>query len=224
MVKIDGQYIVPTDSRAEFRQMIQRANRRVQSNLKYLKDNGIRDHQVRTMLVGDFGSKRKWATKNSPFSYKTSFASEREYQEFMKYVSRWGEDTGKRGGHKADPKAIEEAYRRTIYKAINGLIRNKGISLEEWGGDLPPDIKKRLDRLSLEQMTHFYRYTDPNEGGVEVFDSDQVDNEDVEDFIDYLSGNLSAVEKFYPKAEKKTTKRGKRKKSKRKTKGRKKKI
>ena len=215
-----SEYIVPTDARAEYRQMIQRANRRVLSNLKYLKENGIRDNQIKTMLAGDFSSKKKWATKNSPFSYKTTFKSEKAYREFMRYVSRWGEDTGKRGGYKADVKRIKDEYKTAIYKTINGLVRNKGISLEEWGGDLPPELKKRIESLSLEQLTHFFRYVDPS-GEVEVFDSDQVDGDEAEDMIDYLSGVLSSLEKFYPIPAKKTTKKGKKRKSRRKTKGRK---
>ena len=217
-----AEYIIPTDARAEYRKMVQRANRRVLSNLSYLKENDIRDNHIKTLLAGDFTSKRKWATKNSPFSSKTRFESEQAFQDFMRYISRWGEDTGKRGGHKADPKAMTERHRSDIYKTINGLVRNKSISLEEWGGDLPPDIKKRLESLSLEQMSHFYRYLDPDTGATEVFDSDQVDYEDVDDFMDYLDGIIGAVEKFYPKAEKRVTKKGKKKKSRRKRKGRKK--
>lgn len=215
-------YIVPSDAQAEYRRMIQRANRRVLANLKYLKENDIRDNHVKTLLAGDFTKKKTWATQKSPFSSKTRFESEKAYQEFMRYVSRWGEDTGGRGGHKADPKAIAERHRSDIYKTINGLVRNKSISLEEWGGDLPPELKGRLEGLSLEQLTHFYRYLDPETGGTEVFDSDQVDYEDVDDFMDYIGGILGAVEKFYPAPEKKVTKKGKKRKSRRKTKGRKK--
>ena len=221
MANIEGAYIVPTDARAEYRQMIQRANRRVLANLKYLKDNGIKDNQVKTMLVGDFSSKRKWATTKSPFSSSTKFSSKKEYDQFMRFVSRWGEDTGRRGGHKADPKAIEAGYRDSILKSISGLVRNKGISLEEWKGQLPPELMKEINELSIEQMTHFYRVVDPS-GEVELFDSDQVEYEDVDDFLDYMKGITSELKKFYPVAEKKVTKKGKRKKSRRKTKGRKK--
>lgn len=215
-----SEYIVPTDARAMYRKMIQRANRRVLSNLNFIKENEIRDNHLKTTLAGDFSNKKNWATKNSPFSYKTKFESEKAYREFMRYVSRWGEDTGKRGGFKADVNRIMDEHKSAIYKTINGLVRNKGISLEEWGGDLPPDIK-RIEGLSLEQLNHFYRYVDPS-GEVEVFDSDQVESDEVEDFIDYISGLLSSLEKFYPTVTKKKTKKGKKRKSKRKTKGRKK--
>lgn len=213
-------YTLPTDAKDEYRKMIQRANRRVLSNLKYLKDNGIRDNQIKTTLVGDFSSKKKWATKNSPFSYRTTFESEKAYKEFMRYVSRWGEDTGKRGGYKADVNRIKEQYKSSIYKAINGAVRNKGISLEQWGGDLPPALKERIERMSLTQLTHFFRHIDPS-GEVEEWDSDQIQGENVENFLDYVIGTISSLEKFYPIPAKKTTKKGKKRKTKRKTKGRK---
>ena len=221
MARIDGQYVVPTDARAEYRKMIQRANRRLLSNIKYIKENEIRDNQVRTMLAGDFTSKRKWATKNSPFSYRTTFESEKAFRDFMRFVNRWGEDTGKRGGYQADVKQLSENYRTSIYKSINGLLRNQGISLEKWGGDLPPEFKKKIEGMSLEQLSHFWRYQDPS-GDIEEWDSDQVSPESVEDFLDYVGGNIDTVIKYYPTPEKKYTKKKKRRKTRKKNKGRKK--
>ena len=213
-------YVVPKSDQKAYRQMIQRANRRVQSNIKYVRDNGISDNYVRTMLTGDFMNKRRWANTKSPFSSRTQFESEHEYQQYLRFVSRWGEDTGRRGGHKADPRAMEESYRDSITLAINGLIRNRGISLEEWNGDIPPELKAELKGLSLEQMTHFFRSVDPD-GQVDLYDSDQVGYEDVDDFIAYIFGIIGELKKFYPVAEKKVTKKGKKRKSRRKTKGRK---
>lgn len=214
-------YTIPAQDRADFRKMIKRANRRVLSNIKFIDEQQIRDNQIKTNLIGDFGSKKKWGTKTAPFSSSTKFSSEKEYQDFLRYVSRWGEDTGTRGGHKADPRRMEKAWRSSIYKSLNGLARDKGISLEEWGGDLPPDVLRQIDRMTLEQMSHFYRYIDPS-GNVEEFDSDQVDAENVDDFIDYIRQQLGAIEKFYPAAAKKQTKRKTRKKTRKKKKGRKK--
>ena len=218
---MNEKYIVPKEHQAVYRQMIKRANRRVISNLQKIKDLGIRDNDLKVKLAGDFTHKKKWATTNSPFSYKTQFESEEAYRQFMRYVSRWGEDTGGRGGFKADINRMSDSYKQSIYKTINGLVRDKGISLEEWGGDLPPQLKKRIDSLSIEQMTHFYRHIDPS-GEVEEFDSDQVSSDDPEDMIDYVSGIISSLEKFYPTKEKKLTKRGKKRKTRKKNKGRKK--
>ena len=214
---IKGEYIVPTDARAEFRKIIQRANRRVLANVNYIKENGIRDNVVKTMIAGDYSKKSKWATKSAPFSASTRFKSEAAYRDFMRHVMRWGEDTGRRGGYAADPKRISEDYKTSIYKALNGLARNNGVSLEKWGGDLPPELKKKLDDLSLEQITQFFDYVDPT-GEEWIFDSDQVVDNDVGDFIEYIDGRVSALQKYFPSKPKSK----KKKKSKRKNKGRKK--
>ena len=208
------EYIIPTDARAEYRRIIQRANRRILSNLNYIKNEGILDHSIKTGLVGDFSNKRKWATKSAPLSYSTKFASEADYKKFMRHINKWGEDTGRRGGFAADPREKEKKGREAVYKAVYGLSSNKGVSLEDWKGDLPQDLKDRIDRLSLEQINKFFEYAD--EAG-ETFDSDQVQEESPESMIDYLEGRLSAVEKFYARPTKK------KKKSRRKRKGRKKK-
>lgn len=216
-----SEYIIPTDARAEYRKLIQRANRRILSNLKYIKDEGIRSKQIKTGLVGDFHSKKKWATQKSPLSSSTKFKSEAEFKQFMRFVNKWGEDTGRRGGFAADPNEKRERGKESIYKALYGLSANKGISLEKWKGELPPDMVEKINNLSLEQMSKFFDYV--NESGEElIYDSDQVAEGDVEDMIDYINGRLSEVIKFFPRPEKKRTKAKKRRKSRRKTKGRKK--
>lgn len=229
MAKIDGAYVVPTDARAEYRALIQRANRRVQANLKYIQDNEIRDNQVKTMLVGDFSSKRTWATPKMPFSSSTKFESKKAYDQYIRQVMKWGEDTGTKGSFPAAPDNIAGEYKESILKAINGLVRNKGISLEDWKGNLPPELMDELDSLSIEQMTHFFRSVDPS-GEVELFDSDQVEYEEIDDFLTYIFGIVGEVKKFYPAAapkpkqrKKHTTKKKGKKKKKRTTKrGRKK--
>ena len=213
------EYIIPTDARAEYRKLIQRANRRILANLDYIKNEGIRDHAIKTSLAGDFTSKKKWQTGKSPLSTKTRFKSEDAFKQYMRFVNRWGEDTGTRGGHRADPKRKLQEGKEAIYSAIFGLADHKGTSLEKWGGDLPPDIKKEIESMSLEQMSRFFDHVDEFD---ELFDSDQVESDDVEDLIDYIRGRISSVKKFYPRPEKRVTKKGKKKKSRKRKKGRKK--
>ena len=208
-------FTVPTDARAEYRAMIQRANRRIISNINYIKQEGITDNAIKNSLAGDFSSKRKWATKSAPLSTSTKFASAAEYRQFVRYVQRWGQDTGKRGGFAADPKERLKHGQSAIYKAIYGMIDNKGISLEQWKGDLPPDIKKEIEGLSLQQISKFFDYTDTS-GEDDYFDSDSPEVDDAEDVLDYIRGRISAVKQYYPRKPKK------KKKSRRKKKGRKK--
>lgn len=206
-------FVVPTEARAEFKKTIQRANRRIQANLKYIKEEGIRTNAIKSALAHDFTNKRKWATKSAPLSYSTQFKDEAEYKAFMRFVNRWGEDTGRKGGYAADPKRRMEVGKTAIYKALNGLMDAKGISLEEWGGDLPPELKAKVDGMTLEQISKFFEYTDVS-GEDETFDSDDVAYGDIEDFIDYIDSKVSAVQHYFPRPEKK------KKKTRRKRKGR----
>lgn len=208
-------FVVPTEARAEFKKTIQRANRRIQSNLKYIKEEGIKSNSIKSALAHDFTNKRKWATKSAPLSYSTQFKNEAEYNAYMRFVNRWGEDTGRKGGYIADPKRRIDVGKTAIYKAINGLMDAKGISLEEWGGDLPPALKEKVEGMSLEQISKFFEYTDVS-GEDETFDSDDVAYGDIEDFVDYIDSKVSAVQHYFPRPEKK------KKKSRRKRKGRKK--
>lgn len=194
---ITGGYIVPTDARAEFKKTIQRANRRILSNVNYISENNVRDRYVQNMLAGDYSRKKNWATKSTPLSSSTRFKSEADFKAFMEYISRWSEDRGKRGDYAASPKTIIEGYKSHIYGTLNGLARNRSISLEKWGGDLPPEVKEKLESLSLEQITQFYDYVDPFLGEQD-FDSEQVGEGSVEDYVDYIEGRLSALQKYFP--------------------------
>lgn len=208
--KTTGGYVVPTDARAQFRRDIQRANRRILANIQYIKDNNIRDVETRQTLAFDFYKKRTWATKKSPLSASTRFDSEADYKKFMQFIERWAGEPGQRGDFAAAPENLRNGYKDSIYQAINGLVRDRGISLEEWGGDLPPALREKIDNLSLTQMRHFFNYIDPT-GIEEEFDSDQVSPGSVEDLIDYMEGRIGALEKFYPKAPKKTKSRRRKK-------------
>lgn len=213
--KTQGAYVVPTAEQAEFKKIVQRANRRILSNRRYLQDNGIKDPYLTVRLVGDYSKKKAWATQKSPLSSSTRFESEAEYRDFMRFINRWGEDRGKRGDFAASPESIHRSYREHIYSTLNGLASNRGISLEAWGGDLPPDIRAKLDGLTLEQITRFYDYVDPDLGEQE-FDSEQVGEGSIEDYTEYIDGRLSALQRYYPKKlkKKKKSKKASRKKKK----------
>ena len=210
-----AEYIIPAEHRAEYRATIQRANRRIISNIDYVRAEGIKDAQIRTSLVGDYYNKRKWATNTAPLSSTTRFKSKEAYDQYMRHVNKWGENTGRRGGYQADPREKLKRGKEAIYKAIFGLTSNKGISLEEWRGNLPPDMIEKIDSLSLEQINRFFDYVN-DAGDEELFDSDQVADNSVENLLDYVGGRLSEVQKFFPRPAKK------KKKTRRKTKGRKK--
>lgn len=215
------EYIVPTDARREYKALIQRANRRILSNLNYIKDEGIKDVAIKHSLAHNFTKKKSWAGKSTPLSSSIKFTSETEYKKYINFVKRWGEDTGKRGGYRADPNVKLAQGKEAVYKAVYGLLNHKGISLEKWGGGLPDDLVKNIESMSLEQVSRFFEHVDVT-GEEDLYDSDQVQEDSIDDALDYIQGRIATVQHYYPKAQSKKKKRKKKKKSRRKTKGRKK--
>lgn len=192
-----GEFIVPTDARAEFRAMIQRANRRIKSNLKYIEQNNIKSHEVKNSLAGDFTDPAAWAGKTMPLSRSIKFASEKEYKAFVRHVMKWGADRGQKGDFHAAPSKLIEGYRTNIFKALNTITEHKGISLEKWGGDLPPEIKEKIQKLTPDQLFHFFEYVNSDTGDEEELDSDRVREGSIESYIEYIEGILNQVTKFY---------------------------
>lgn len=202
-----GGYVVPPADRARFNSYIQRANARIKANLAYIEAEDITDIDVKQSLVFDFHRRSTWAGEKTPLSRSTRFESVEAYKAFMSFIEQWGEDTGIRGDYRSSPTRVAQGYREAVYKGISGMIRNKGISLEEWGGDLPPELIDKIDNLSLTQLRHFFKYMDLDDGGDLVeYDSDGVRYGDVEDLLDYLHGHIRALEKYYPKRAKKAPK------------------
>lgn len=191
-----GEFIVPTDARAEFRALIQRANRRVKSNLKYIDKNDVTDHEVRQSLAGDFTDKGAWETQTMPFSRSVKFASESDYRQFVRYVKKWGEDRGSKGDFHAAPDNLVQGYKSAIYNALNTVAANKGISLEKWGGNLPPAMVEKIEGMSLQQLFHFFKHVKNDQGDEEELDSDRVMIGNERSYIQYMHGLLNRTIKF----------------------------
>lgn len=192
-----GEFIVPTDARAEFRALIQRANRRVKSNLRYIEKHGITDNEVKTSLAADFTSKGTWETKTMPFSRSIKFASKKDYDDYVRHVKKWGEDRGAKGDFHAAPENLRKGYQDNIIKALNTVATRKGISLEKWGGDLPPAMIEKIEKMSLQQLFHFFKHVKNDQGDEEELDSDRVLEGSEKSYIGYMHGLLNRVTKFY---------------------------
>lgn len=216
------QWTLPADARAEYKALIQRANRRILSNLKYVKDEGIQSKSIVQSLTGGFNKKKNWAGKSTPLSSSVKFASEKDYNQYMRFVMRWGEGEGRDGKYRARPDVLLEKAHEAVTVAVTGLFNHKGVSLEAWKGHLPPELKEQIKSMNLEQVNRFFEHIDVT-GEEDLYDSEQVEGDTVEKIEDYVSGRISEVQHYYPAQPKIKKKRKKRKKkSRRKTKGRKK--
>ena len=61
-------FVVPAELRELYKATVQRANRRVKSNLKYIAKNTITADHTKRALVGSFDDPFKWAGGRMPFS------------------------------------------------------------------------------------------------------------------------------------------------------------
>lgn len=205
-------FVVPENLRHEYKMMVQRANRRIKSNLQYASKNDItNDHTVRS-LVGSFGDKNNWSSDKMPFSrsikgrYITNadtgftefkeFKNQTEFDQYMKYLSKWGEKTEKGELYQAHPKKIKEDYKQAILKSLNQVKDHYSITLPN--GQIPKEIIDEIDKLSLQEITNFFGNGDPSEDmEISQFSSDEfIDVENASDFIDVIRSRVAMVKKF----------------------------
>ena len=213
MAKKSNNFIVPEHLQHEYKMTIQRANRRIKSNLKYLNTNRISNSHTRRSLVGSFDDGLMWSSRSMPFSRSIKgryiwnpdtemnefreFTSERDFKQYLNYVNKWGQQTKKGERFDAHPQQVKENYKSAIIKALNQVKDHYSITLPN--GQIPKEIIDQLDKLSLEQMTNFFANGDPSED-VEIsqFNSDDfIDVTDAEGFIDTVTARLGQLRKFY---------------------------
>lgn len=205
-------YVVPKELQHEYKMLIQRANRRVKSNLKYIQKEHIQNDHTQRALVGSFNDPMKWATGRMPFSRSNKgryiwnadtgqqefkeFTSEREFKQYLAYLEKWGKQTEKGERFDAHPEKIKSDYKSAIIKALNQVKDQYSISLP--GGKLPDKVIKAIDSMNLEQITNFFANGDPGEDiEISQFNSDDfIHVETAEDFTDVVTSRIAAVKKF----------------------------
>ena len=207
-----GKFIVPKEMQHEYKMLIQRANRRIKSNLKYITDNNIRSEHTQRSLVSGFMDPEKWAGGRMPLSRSNKgryvwnadteqmefreFGSEREFKQYINYLERWGKQTQRGEYYDTHPETIKKGYKQSIIKALNEVKDQFNISLPN--NQLPKEIIKELDSLSLSQITNFF------EGGqvdddlmVEEFDTFTMFKvTDARGFIDIITSRIGMLKRF----------------------------
>lgn len=205
-------YVVPKELQHEYKMLIQRANRRVKANLKYIQKENITNDHTQRSLVGSFNDPVKWATGRMPFSRSNKgryiwdadtgtqkfveFTSERDFKQYLKHLEKWGEQTKRGELFGAHPEKIKQDYKSSIIKALNQIKDQYSISLP--GGKLPKEVLKAIDSMSLEQITNFFANGDPSEDiEISQFNSDDfIHVETAEDFTDVVTSRIAAIKKF----------------------------
>ena len=212
MAKNNKGFVVPEELRHEYKMLVQRANRRVKSNIKYIEKNTITsDHTIRS-LVGSFDDVLNWSSKTMPFSRSVKgryivnadtgynefreFKNRTEFEQYLNYLKKWGGNGGKGERFDAHPKKIKEDYKQAIIKALNQVKDHYSISLPN--GQIPKEILEDIDSMSLQEITNFFGNGDPAEDmEISQFSSDDfIDVESAQDFIDVIKSRIAMVKKF----------------------------
>lgn len=203
-------FVVPKEQQHAYKMLVQRANRRVKSNLKYINQNKIKNEHTLRSLVGGFNEGDKWASRTMPFSRSNKgryvwnadteqqefreFKTETEFNQYLKYLEKWGKEGREFDTH---PKQIHANYKSAIIKALNEVKDHYNITLPN--GQIPKEVIKEIDSMSLEQITNFFANGDPSEDmEISQFSSDDfLDVEDADDFKDVILSRINQIKKFH---------------------------
>lgn len=205
-----AKYRIPKSEDKEFDLLIQRANRRIKSQLKTIDKYGITQDSTKRSLIGIYSDPTEWQTQNAPFSRSKTFKSEKEYLQFKRHVSQWGGEDFERSEDR-----IREKYVKVIIQALNKVALtsdNGGIFTKT--GRLPGNLAKKIRELSLEQLTNFFEHADPTEAlETQGWGSDKYIDADRKQFVDVTVAHINTLKELFPesKAESKKTKPKKRK-------------
>lgn len=205
-----SKWSVPKDLEHAYKMLVQRANRRVKANLKYIEKNKITDEHTKRALVRGYEDKNNWAGATMPFSrskkgfYITNadtgfkefkeFGNKAGFERYLRELERFGKEGG---GWEHSPDKIVEGYKKNIIKSLNQIKDQYNITLP--GGKLPQEIIDELDSLTLEQITNFYSGGSVEEDiEISQFDSDDyIDVTGAEGFIDVTLGRIAQLKKYH---------------------------
>lgn len=223
-MKKNNSFRVPESEEHEFDLLVQRANRRIKSSLKYIQQQDIKSEKVQRAMLGDYAHQENWHTKTTVFSRSKRFESEKDYQQYKRHVLQWGDENK---NHRSED-ALKEGYYKAIINALTTTAIDNANGVLTPRGRLPGDLARKIKNLSLEQMTHFFD-DDPTETITNAgWSSDDYIGVDEEEFVNITVAHLKALRKLYPKkrvkSTKKQSKKGKAKKAQRGRKGKAKKA
>lgn len=192
-----NKFIVPKDQQTEFDRLIQRANRRIKANLKYIQQEDIKSESATRSLVSDYNSPSNWHTQKTVFSRSKVFESEREYKQYRRHVEQWGADT--RDFDRSVTK-IKQGYYENIIKALTTTAQDNGALIND---RLPEGLAEKIEKMTLEQLTNFFGDGDPTEDIENMrWGSDLYAGVDAGEFADITSAHINRLEKLYPAKQK----------------------
>lgn len=201
-----SKYIVPVEDRQEYYNLVQRANRRIKANQKYLIEHQIQSFKTQRALMGQFNDPEKWKTRTAPLSRSVKFESREDYEDYIEYINKWGTE-GKNYEKSVD--VVKDSYKQAIIEALNRTLINKNIPTEN--GQIPAEILEKIDKMTVEQLAHFFGGEADEELENQSFDSDNIREGDIDSFEKYVNSQLGWTRRAYPEKEKISIKKPKKK-------------
>lgn len=194
MAKND-KFIVPKKDRKNFDLLVQRANRRIKANMKYIQQEGIQSEVAQRSLLSDYADSNNWASAKTVFSRSKTFSSEKAYKQYVRHVKQWGAKNYER-----NPEKVKKGYYKAIINALTTTaIDNGGGGILTQNRRLPGNLAKQVKEMSLEQMTHFFTEADPAEDLEYLpYSGEDYIGVDRQQFIDITESKLNALKKIYP--------------------------
>lgn len=194
-MKKSTKFIVPKKDQKQFDRLVQRANRRVQANLKYIQQEDIQSSVAQRALVSDYADQANWATNKTVFSRSKSFSSEKAYKQYVRHLKQWGAKNFER-----EPEKVKQGYYKAIINALTTTaIDNGGGGILTKSGRLPGNLAKQVREMSLEQMTHFFAEADPTDDLEYMpYSGEDYIGVDRQQFIDITESKLNTLKRIYP--------------------------
>lgn len=199
-----NKFTVPAGERDEFKLLVQRANRTIQANLKYIQKEDIKTERGQRVLMGDYLNKSSWNTEKTAFSRGIKFDSEKAYQDYRRLLNRWGGE----GAEKSVKGAKDRIY-ENIVKSLNTTADIYGQGVKDDAGNLPSEITDRLKNMNVDQLSNFFDIADPSEDIEHQSWSYEEYQEGVDrqTFTDITMTRLNYLERIIPAKPKRKTKK-----------------
>ncbi len=204
MAKKSNGFIVPESERHDFKMLVQRANRRMNANVKFLEEEDVKTERVKRQLLGDYVDKTAWNSEKTAFSRSIRFKSEKAYKDYKRQLQRWGGESAEKS-----VKGAKERVIKSIIKSLNTTADVYGQGVMDERGYLPKEITDRLESMSFEQLLNFFDIADPTEDiehqswSYEEYQK----GVDRDTFVDITITRLNYLEQIIPKKGKKKAKK-----------------
>ena len=187
-----SKYVVPASDRREFDRIVQKANRRIMANLKYIQQEDVYTEDAIRSLVGDYADRSTWHTDKVVFSRSIKFNSKKEYEQYKRHVMEYSAEDRK-------PAERKKGYIKAIIKSLTTSAIDNNIPLEN--GRLPGEIRKKLNELTLDQLVHYFKHDDPVSDMEYLAYSDiDFNGVDAKGFVENVDAIITSLKSVYPNA------------------------